>query len=131
MAAFESKSKVHDLVQNVLSIIVQIQMAEDWGSRDRAWKTKYITDSFEVLKHKEIQHARNGLTSKEFQGWFEKNRDKYRGIEQKAITARNWTLAIYKEVSVSSAYACVYPLMMLLVWFNRLVRPSLERESIQ
>ncbi|KAF9487624.1 hypothetical protein BDN71DRAFT_1594406 [Pleurotus eryngii] len=97
LTTFESKSKVHDLVQNILSIIVQIQMAEDWGSRDRAWKTKYITDSFEVLKHKEIQHARNELTSKEFQGWFEKNRDKYRGIEQKAITARNWTLAVYKE----------------------------------
>ncbi|KAF7437609.1 hypothetical protein PC9H_004451 [Pleurotus ostreatus] len=104
LATFESKSKVHDLVQNVLSIIVQIQMAEEWGSRGRAWKTKYITDSFEILKHKEIQHAKSELTSKEFQAWFEKTRVRFRDIEHKAVTARNWTLSFGSIVLLDSRW---------------------------
>lgn len=103
-------------------------MAEDWRSRGRAWKTKYITDSFEVLKHNEIQHARSELTSKEFQAWFEKNRVKNRDIENKAVTARNWTLAAYNEASVCPGYANDNILMVFLVRFDRSVRQSLERK---
>lgn len=80
-------------------------MAKDWGSHEQTWKTKYITDSFKISKHKEIQYAKSEFTLKEFQFQFEKNYIKYRDIKHKAVTMHNWTLAVYKEVSVSPDYA--------------------------
>ena len=83
-------------------------MAEEWASRERSWKTKYITESFETLRKNEIANAKKELTSKEYQRWFEKNRERFRCMEQKAVTARNWTLSLYTEVRASHEYARTY-----------------------
>ncbi|KAG9220232.1 hypothetical protein CCMSSC00406_0009553 [Pleurotus cornucopiae] len=97
LSSFESKSQVHDLVHNVMSVIVQVQMAEEWGSHEPAWKTEYITGAFEALKDKEIQNAKRLMTEERYEEWFESNRTKFRDIEQKIMTSRNWTLSLYRE----------------------------------
>lgn len=102
-------------------MITQIQMAEEWGRQDQAWKSKYLTESFRSIKEKEIRNAQHSMAGKEYEGWFNESRARFRDLEQKALTSRNWTLSLYEEVRNHSVHQKHLPSSFMLVWVNRAI----------
>ncbi len=78
--------------------MVQIKQAIDWKQKDVDWKTNYTNRRFEEECKGRIAHMKAFSSAADFKEWLDGDRKKFKDRQGKAITARNWTLRLYKKV---------------------------------
>ncbi|KDQ22524.1 hypothetical protein PLEOSDRAFT_1087141 [Pleurotus ostreatus PC15] len=86
-----------DLVHNILATVFHLKLAVDWNSKPPAWKDNYMEAKFVEAYSDRVDKMRLGISTRDFDMWFAGERRKFKDRQQDIITARNWTLALYKE----------------------------------
>ncbi|KAF4565282.1 hypothetical protein EYR40_008294 [Pleurotus pulmonarius] len=93
----EGTHRAQNLVFNILSTMVQLKQAIDWNQKDGDWKTNYTNRRFEEEYKQRIAHMKAFSSAADFKRWLDSERKKFKDRQGKAITARNWTLRLYKK----------------------------------
>ncbi|KAF9487622.1 hypothetical protein BDN71DRAFT_1436708 [Pleurotus eryngii] len=86
-----------DLVHSILNTVLQLKLAIDWNSKPTEWKTNYTDTRFEESYSDKLETMKLGRSNRDYEKWYAGERKKFKDRQQKGITARNWTLALYKE----------------------------------
>ncbi|KAF4570218.1 hypothetical protein EYR36_010025 [Pleurotus pulmonarius] len=86
-----------DLVHNVLTTVVHLKLAVDWNSKPPAWRDGYIDARFVEAYSGKVDGMKIGRSTRDFAAWYARERKNFKDRHQGIITARNWTLALYKE----------------------------------
>lgn len=89
-----------NLIHTVLNTVMQLKLAIDWNSKTTEWKTIYTDGRFEETYSDKMEKMKVGRSTRDYEKWYAEERKKFKDRQQKGITARNWTLALYKEVRV-------------------------------
>lgn len=116
-------------MHNVLATVVHLKLAVDWNSKSPAWKDSYMDARFVEAYAGKVDKMKLGRSTRDFRIWYEEEKRSFKNSQQDIITARNWTLALYKEVS-AAVLTSICSSRICLVWIGCALGSKMESVEI-
>ncbi|KAF9489143.1 hypothetical protein BDN71DRAFT_1435595 [Pleurotus eryngii] len=92
-----STHRAQNLIHNILSTMVQIKQAIDWKEKELEWKTAYTNWRFNDECRAKIANMKALKSPTDYQEWLEVERKRFKDLQGKAITMRNWAMRLYAK----------------------------------
>ncbi|KAF9490723.1 hypothetical protein BDN71DRAFT_1511050 [Pleurotus eryngii] len=92
-----STHRAQNLIHNILSMMVQIKQAINWREKELEWKTAYTNQRFNDKCGAKIADMKALMSPTDYKEWLEVEHKRFKDLQGKAITARNWAMRLYAK----------------------------------